>query len=288
MAAAWRRSSRYQEAPTLRSPGPPWDNVNSSDGVTLDDVWKVMSGIVTNIQELKEEVRNNGRAIREMEEKLDGVLSVRKKHASCSGVKVPGGLSAAVRQVHRQLGEDLQWKVGPNDCFRSKHNEQVTKSVTEAIKDSGDAWGPDSLLRKACNRYFENLKSQKKLDLEGTTDVSKRKKTLTSRRDRLFKKRVKVGREILSQDDFDHLLNADPNFMSDEESDEDDKGVFIVKPPRWREKRLTAIVQQCQQVLDENRRTGVMPCTSRPRKHEGFSAREAPAAQEKQKYVEKV
>lgn len=60
-----------------------------------------MSGIVSSIQELKEEVRNNRNAIKEMEEKLDGVLSTRvpDQAASTSGIKVPVGLSVSQQGI---------------------------------------------------------------------------------------------------------------------------------------------------------------------------------------------
>ncbi|XP_071254476.1 uncharacterized protein [Salvelinus alpinus] len=208
---------------------------------------------------------------------------------SRTGRIIPLALLASVRQAHKQLGEDLKWRFGPNDCFRSPHNEEVTKAVMQIVKDGGKNWGPDTLIRKACNRAYEYWKAQGKIELEGSVEVIKKKKILTSRRSRLFQKRVKVGGELLATEDLDFLVGADPNFMSDEESDAEDKFTYHVLPPRWRCSRLTQIVRLCQITLDDNRLKGVEPKSARSRKLQGgrFTSRHPPKGEAKQVYVNK-
>ncbi|XP_063056028.1 uncharacterized protein C14orf93 homolog [Engraulis encrasicolus] len=185
-----------------------------------------------------------------------------------------------VRRTHRGLGEELQWRVGLQDSFRSPHNEEVTKAILQAIKDSGESWGPESLLRKACNRFFENLKSQKRLDLEGRIDEVKTRKKLTSRRERLFRRLQMVALDVLDEDDLQLLKGADASLMSDEESGEEDKGTFVVLSPRWRSARLTRILHRCQQALEANGRMGRKPGSSSRRAtlNGRFCARDPPAA----------
>ncbi|XP_010894045.1 uncharacterized protein LOC105025212 [Esox lucius] len=206
-----------------------------------------------------------------------------------TGRLIPLELLASVRQGYTQLGEDLRWRLGPNDCFKSPHNEEVTKSVMQIVNDGGQYWGPDSLIRKACNRVYEYWKAQGKIEMEGNVELIKKRKILTSRRNRLFQKRVKVGGKFLTPEDLDFLVGADPNFMSDEESDVEDDGLYQVLPPRWRCMRLTRIVRLCQKALDENRLVGVEPKSTRSRKLQWgrFTSRHPPKGQSKQVYVNK-
>ena len=102
----------------------------------------------------------------------------------------------------------------------------------------------------------------------------------------LFKKRVGVGQKLLSRDDLVFLTRADPNFVSDEESDED-KTAYRVKSPKWRCGRLSKIMDQCQMALDLNRKRGAEPKSTRARHSYGdFTTRAPPAAEEKQIYVQ--
>lgn len=41
--------------------------------------------------------------------------------------------------------------------FRSPHNEQVTKAIVQAIKDSGESWGPECLLRSKIEDYLSDI-----------------------------------------------------------------------------------------------------------------------------------
>ncbi|KAL0974057.1 hypothetical protein UPYG_G00214820 [Umbra pygmaea] len=202
---------------------------------------------------------------------------------------IPLELLAAVRQAYTQLGEGKCWKLGPNDCFKSPHNEEVTRAVMQIVNDGGQSWGPDSLVRKACNRAYEYWKAQGKIEMEGNMEAIKKRKILTSRRNRLFQKRVKVGVKFLTPEDLDFLVGADPNFMSDEESDAEDEALYQVLPPRWRCLRLTRIVRLCQKTLDENRLMGEEPKSTRSRHLQfgRFTSRQPPKGQSKQVYKTK-
>ncbi|XP_028296792.1 uncharacterized protein LOC114458578 [Gouania willdenowi] len=180
--------------------------------------------------------------------------------SSTTTTKIPPGLTALVRHTYRSL-TDLQWQFQPENKFRSNQNEKVTQAVIGAIKDAEPHWGI-SQVRRACNRVFESYKASNKQDLKGTKEDIKRRKTLTSRRDRLFKKRVKVGQRILSPEDWVYLCGADANFISDEDSDED-KTSYKFASPKWRAARLSGIMKTCQKALDSNRKKAIEPRSNR-------------------------
>ncbi|XP_041926122.1 uncharacterized protein C14orf93-like [Alosa sapidissima] len=248
IANAWRRSSRQLSD----------EEEHASINTSLRDVLRAMGDIRSSIDDLRGDLK----------QLQDTVTGMGQQPSSSTNNKVPHELSARVRRIHRGLGEELQWRVGPNDIFRSSHNEEVTKAIIQAIKDSGETWGPENLLRKACNKFFENLKTQMRLELSGRVDEIKNKKKLVSRRDRLFKRRLQVGGQVLEGEDLLYLQRADAAFMSDEESGEEDKGTFVVLPPKWRTTRLTRILHQCQKQLETNGRLGRKPGCLRQRVQE--------------------
>ncbi|XP_024116690.1 uncharacterized protein LOC112138368 [Oryzias melastigma] len=226
-----------------------------------------------------------------MEEKLEAVsqtqevlLQVLKNQATRTpDTKTPTELSTLVRHIYINLGEQLQWKVRPTDHFRTKHNEEVTATVVQAVKDVEPNWSYHQV-RRACNRAFENIKSRERIEREGRKDDVKRRKLLTSRRDRLFRKRVKIAEKILNQEDLLYIQGSNSNFVSDEESDEEKTG-FNFSSPKWRSTRLTRLMAQCQKELDENRKKGIEPRSTHTRKSAGFTARNPPPVNSSANYL---
>ncbi|KAL2092222.1 hypothetical protein ACEWY4_012020 [Coilia grayii] len=257
---------------------------NQQEEQTLSDVFRRMGDLQASLEDLKTTGLKGGENA--TIPKFDGTLNgMAGQQPFCT--KNKHELSAEVRRLHRSLGSDLQWKVGPNDRFKTAHNEAVTAAIIREMRDSGQSWGSHKMIRKACNRFFEHLKTQKKLTLAGTIGECYRKKLLKSRRDRLFKKRLEVAKEILSPEDYCYLEGADQMLMSDEESDGEDRGVYVVLPPKWRAARLTRIVQCCQEVIDGNRLHGQKPISARRRRTETglFTCREPPTGRDKMTYV---
>ncbi|XP_063056097.1 uncharacterized protein LOC134450174 [Engraulis encrasicolus] len=242
-------------------------------------------GAVGDVRSSRDDMRSDLKTLQEQVAAMQQQTSTRTQTPH----RVPLELSARVRRTHRRLREELQWRLGPQYSFRSPHNEEVTKAIIQAIEDSGESWGPD-LLRRACNRFYENLKSQKRLNLAGRIDEVKRRKKLTSRRERLFKQRLLVAQDVLDEDDLEYLRGADASLVSDEESGEEDKGTLVVLSPRWRSARLTRVLHRCQQALDVKGRTSSNPASLRRRRRVTergrFSSRDPPAAAEKAIYVE--
>ncbi|RVE56298.1 hypothetical protein OJAV_G00219720 [Oryzias javanicus] len=86
--------------------------------------------------------------------------------------KTPIGLSILVRRIHKNLGEQLQWKVRPTDHFRTEHNEEVTATVVQAVKDVEPKWSFHQV-RRACNRAFESLKVRERMEREAARTMSR-------------------------------------------------------------------------------------------------------------------
>ena len=67
------------------------------------------------------------------------------------------------------------------------------------------------------------------------------------------------------------LQQLDPNFMSDEEDEEDLAGTWIVRSPPWRSPRLSSMLQKLQEKIDDqpsshpqNNRVRGTPCNRPP------------------------
>lgn len=60
----------------------------------------------------------------------------------------------------------------------------------------------------------------------------------------------------MEEEDLEYMKGADASLMSDEESGGEDKGMYVVLPPRWRSAR-----QRCQLRLEENGRLGWKPAS---------------------------
>eukprot|EP00058_Branchiostoma_floridae_P001856 XP_002587344.1 hypothetical protein BRAFLDRAFT_100542 [Branchiostoma floridae] len=140
---------------------------------------------------------------------------------------------------------------------------------------------------EACNRCYENLRAQSKQEEAGKAETTKAKKKLTSRRDRLFKSRLRVALELLSEEDYEFFSHSGPMYMSDEESDEEDKTVVWVKPPQWRAPRLTDMALRCQKVLDLNWRNNTTPSSNKERKRKDldFTDRRRPSGRAAEMYI---
>ena len=85
----------------------------------------------------------------------------------------------------------------------------------------------------------------------------------------LFVKRIKVATES----ERETLQQLDPHFMSDEEDGEDDQaGLWVVRSPPWRSARLSAMIRSIQERCDSqtstshpsNARVQGGPCTRPP------------------------
>ena len=88
----------------------------------------------------------------------------------------------------------------------------------------------------------------------------------------LFVKRMKVATD--AEKEVLHTLDA--NFMSDEEDGEDDQsGLWIVRSPPWRSRRLTSLINSLQQRV-EAKSTSSHP--SNPRVQGEPSARQPPSS----------
>ncbi|XP_078608427.1 uncharacterized protein LOC144880238 [Branchiostoma floridae x Branchiostoma japonicum] len=110
---------------------------------------------------------------------------------------------------------------------------------------------------------------------------------MTSRRDRLFKSRLRVALELLNEEEYELFQHSGPMYMTDEESDEEDKTVVWVKPPQWRAPRLTDMVLRCQAVLDLNRRNNTTPSSNKERKRKelDFTDRLRPSGRAAEMYT---
>lgn len=102
----------------------------------------------------------------------------------------------------------------------------------------------------AVTRYYET-KRQRFLDnlpaRKNSAEKRQLDKKLTSRRRRLFVKRVKVA----STSEKQALLQLDPSFMSDEEDGEGSQvGSWIVRSPSWRSSELTSLLKKLQGKVD--------------------------------------
>eukprot|EP00058_Branchiostoma_floridae_P022050 XP_002607540.1 hypothetical protein BRAFLDRAFT_106488 [Branchiostoma floridae] len=124
-------------------------------------------------------------------------------------------------------------------------------------------------------------------DEAGKAEMTKAKKKMTSRRDRLFKSRLRVALELLNEEEYGFFQHSGPMYMSDEESDEEDKTVVWVKPPQWRTPRLTDMVLRCQAVLDLNRRNNTTPSSNKERKRKDldFTDRLRPSGRAAEMYI---
>ncbi|KAL2086232.1 hypothetical protein ACEWY4_017291 [Coilia grayii] len=239
ISSSWRASSRIFDGEV--------------ENPTIRDVLRAIGDLRSSVDDLRKEVK----AVQEAVMKQPTTIPQDKQ-------RVPLELAARVRRIYRGLG-DLEWIVGPNDCFRSTHNEDVTNTIIQAIKDGGENLGPENVIRKACNRFYENLKAQHKADLEGRMEGIKKNKKMNSRRDRLFKQRLQVAKDLLEEDDFVYLKGSGPQYMSDEESGEEDKALYRALQPRWRHSKLSRILHRCQQALESNAKAWRKPACQRQR-----------------------
>ncbi|XP_035686640.1 glutamic acid-rich protein-like [Branchiostoma floridae] len=230
---------------------------------------------------------NNPTVVNSMADKFyklaDTMMEANRKQTATARAhtgKLPAGLSAQVRNIHRNLGE-LEYKA--SERFTSAHNEAVTAQLVQCLRRMGKKTGR----RKACNRCYENLRAQSKQEEAGKAETTKAKKKLTSRRDRLFKSRLRVALELLSEEDYEFFSHSGPMYMSDEESDEEDKTVVWVKPPQWRAPRLTDMALRCQKVLDLNWRNNTTPSSNKERKRKDldFTDRRRPSGRAAEMYI---
>ncbi|XP_029937091.1 uncharacterized protein LOC115380144 isoform X2 [Myripristis murdjan] len=97
-------------------------------------------------------------------------------------LRIPKALSREVKRIHAGLGSDHKYK--GNERFASEYNSEVTKLISQAIMDGDDF--DASLIRRACNRYYENVKREFKLLVENKTAEDRRAKALNNRRHRVF------------------------------------------------------------------------------------------------------
>ncbi|KAL2103201.1 hypothetical protein ACEWY4_000069 [Coilia grayii] len=247
ISSSWRASSRIFDGEV--------------ENPTVRDVLRAIGDLRSSVDDLRKEVK----AVQEAVMKQPATIPQDKQGPSGVGDCIMISLiQARVRRIYRGLG-DLEWIVGPNDCFRSTHNGDVTNTIIQAIKDGGENLGPENVIRKACNRFYENLKAQHKADLEGRMEGIKKNKKMNSRHDRLFKQRLQVAKDLLEEDDFVYLKGSGPQYMSDEESGEEDKALYRVLQPRWRHSKLSRILHRCQQALESNAKAGRKPACQRQR-----------------------
>ncbi|XP_035660274.1 uncharacterized protein LOC118404982 [Branchiostoma floridae] len=252
--------------------------------VNLNDVFRGMSNVGKKVERMQRSMDDNHMETLELIRAMREEMRQQQPTRTANSSKLPPGLSAKVRQAHRNLGEDHQYN---NERFNSPHNEAVTGVLMESVRDSGMEL-EDNVIRKACNRFFENLKTQAKHAQQGRTKEVGETKKRTSRRDRLFKNRLIVSKTLHPEDVTKYIQGAGPTFMSDEESEPEDKNVVVACPPRWRSRKLSQYLLECQQVLDENFLLRKAPSGQKRRKRvEGrHSSRNAPQGRAAAKYIE--
>ncbi|XP_041835844.1 uncharacterized protein LOC121636412 [Melanotaenia boesemani] len=178
--------------------------------------------------------------------------------------QIPTTLSREVKRIHKSL-EDGQ-KYRGNERFASEHNSSVTNILLRTITDE-EEYDP-SLIRRACNRYFENIRRELKLSEDNKVEEDRRAKALNNRRHRLLNSRRSAARSILTDEEYKYLEGAPACTMSDEETDSENKDIWKVYPPEWRATRLTEILERCQcHLTDLHRRvpSGTYSQRQRPR-----------------------
>ena len=89
---------------------------------------------------------------------------------------------------------------------------------------------------------------------------------------------------LLDDADLEYLRGAEAIFMSDEESEEDDRRVLVVRCPVWRATRLTRVLKRCQEAIDEGRRQGQAAPSHKSRIEGPQSDRQPPSAPGKLPY----
>ncbi|KAK2555653.1 Uncharacterized protein P5673_022677 [Acropora cervicornis] len=106
---------------------------------------------------------------------------------------------------------------------------------------------PNELKVGAVTRYYETKRQQYLDSLPARKELVEKKqleKKLTSRRRRLFAKRMKVA----SETERESLKQLDSRYMSDEEDGEEGEGgAWVVRSPPWRSQRLSSLLRRLQE-----------------------------------------
>ncbi|XP_041824347.1 uncharacterized protein C14orf93 homolog [Melanotaenia boesemani] len=218
---------------------------NTSTGITLDDIWTFMCtshNAVMSLAAKVDEMNKNLDSLKEMVTKAQTDM-----HSENIKAKIPKALSREVKRLHSGLGEEMHFK--GNEKFSSDHNMAVTATITQAIRDQQE-FEPEEIHR-ACSRYYEHCKRDHKLVEENKIKEDRRGKALNNRRHRLLNQRKEVARNLLSKDDLTYLEGAVAALMSDEETDTEDTMAWKVSSPSWRADKLTRILHQCQNAIEE-------------------------------------
>ncbi|XP_028828306.1 uncharacterized protein LOC114785839 [Denticeps clupeoides] len=159
VASKWQgKEMRSHKTANKTSPSP-----RRKHSVTLEDIWREMSEMTAAICDLKRLVAENGHAIGQLQEKLDGVVGGGPaRHPAADDVPLEPP-PAIIPQIHQDLGEDVQSEMAPtDDISRDEDGDSAmgTPSVIdEAVKCSGESQGAEDVLN-ACNKGVEDLKDE--------------------------------------------------------------------------------------------------------------------------------
>ncbi|XP_041842008.1 uncharacterized protein LOC121640359 [Melanotaenia boesemani] len=220
-------------------------------GITSDDMWRALSSINWKMDKMMEMMSVKLGELTEAVENIKDQLAAGAVMAANveprTAPHISKSLSHEVKRIHRSLEDGHKYR--GNEKFTSQHNSAVTDLVSQRISDQEEY--DLSLIRRACNRYYENIKRESKLTEENKMEEDRRAKALNNRRHRLLSSRRSVARSILTDEDCKYLDGAAACLMSDEETDTEDRDTWKVYPPEWRATRLSDIVERCQRQLVE-------------------------------------
>ncbi|CAH1277615.1 Hypp9711 [Branchiostoma lanceolatum] len=257
------RGTQYQPNDLRRTPPgrgiiSPGENGRGEQGrkPNVDDLWKAVHDLTKNVSALSRTVQVNQEETRETTKQIIDMIEDQNQTQpqaipATPGTpkKMPRALPGEAKRIYRGLGEDMTYN-GQAKFMGDQHNEEVTRRITEAIKD-GDVPYRDSHIKKACRNIHNNLRRREKSERDGTLAVNQDKSKRGNRRTRLRDLRATVGKDCLTPAELEFLSVAKPDLMSDEETDEEQPNTWLVRRPAWRCKKLTQIVDRCQPGVDK-------------------------------------
>lgn len=169
-----------------------------------------------------------------------------------------------VHLLHNQ--QEIEHQFRGSEGIDSPHNAAVRSFLCLELGKENNDHGKATIMR-AVSRYYETKRQQYLDSLPDRRNLARKRqaeKKLTSRRRRLFIKRMKVA----SGSEKQALQQLDPSFMSDEEDNEDMAGTWIVRSPAWRSPQLSSMLEKLQSKIDiqpsshpKNNRVQGTPCT---------------------------
>jgi len=210
----------------------------------LGDVIKRQNARLESIEQKVEESRSEMVIAKEELRKMrDHAGQVAQKENAHHG-PLPNEVKGDVHLLHNK--QDLNEQFRGSEGVDSPHNTEVRKFLYEELKKENSGYSKSSIMR-AVTRYYETKRQQYLDSLSARKELVEKKqleKKLTSRRRRLFAKRMKVA----SETERESLKQLDSRYMSDEEDGEEGEGgAWVVRSPPWRSQRLSSLLRRLQE-----------------------------------------